>query len=1022
MGNEPRQANTIGKYRLVAELGHGGMADVYLGVAAGVGGFNKLIVVKLLRDLDDPEQIQMFLDEARLAARLNHPNVVQTYEVGNEGELYYMAMEFLDGPSYHRLVRRAAKEPGGLPLPVHLYVLTRALEGLHYAHELKDYDGTSLNVVHRDLSPHNVLVTYEGDCKIVDFGIAKAADSQVETRSGSFKGKVTYMPPEQVAGARVDRRADVFAAGVMLFEAVSGRRLWEKDPELVVAQRLAANDVPRLKDVAPQAPKALIEICDWALAPEVSARCPSALQMHTALDDYLRRAGLELSRLQLADQVARRFTADRERLRQTLEQQLKKMAAGEGANSDSARLPRASYGAGSHSGTGSLEELEGEGVRTRGDRPGGSSRKALVPAGGLGASERDEETSAPPGKAPERSAAPPGRPRVLYGGILAALALAAVGGAVLSVKLGRSGQEGAPGTAKATGPDAGAPANPAPPLESPHQGTAEGAASGRSIGLESPHQGTAEGAASGEPPAVEIVFASSDGKKEWVDDAVKSFNGKKLLVDGRRVVVKVQHMRSGESRRAILEGKEKPTIWGPAGRSWVDLINSEWSLREKKPFLTDVRDTVQTALIIATWEPMARALGWPKKPIGWADLQKVALNPKGWAAYGHPEWGAFRFGHAHPDYSNSAMLSFVSLIYAASGKAKGLTDADLKKPQVVAAVTALERAVVHYGESSSWIAEKLCTRGPAYLSAVTLYESSVVKANLKFPAKPFRLVALYPKEGTFWEAHPAGIVNADWVTPPQRQGARLFLDFLVSREVQVRAPQFGFRPALAEVPLSAPFDAEHGVDPGAERRELGYVDETLFTRANELWHQVKKKASVWVLLDTSDAMNGEPMKAAKRGCASFLKKMEPDDVVRLIAFGASVHPLGRSGKMAEVGDDLVSRVDGLFADGSSKLYDAIAAALREIEQARKQRGENRLYGIVVLTDGRDTGSEIRRSELIRLLPKREDTQGARVFTIGYGSEVDEELLREVSERSNGVMVKGGAADVERIYQQLAAYF
>jgi Ca-activated chloride channel family protein len=521
---------------------------------------------------------------------------------------------------------------------------------------------------------------------------------------------------------------------------------------------------------------------------------------------------------------------------------------------------------------------------------------------------------------------------------------------------------------------------------------------------------------------LEVLFSSSDGKKGWVDGVVKEFNAKNVEVNGQTVVVKAKHMRSGESRQAVLAGKEKPTLWSPAGRSWIELMNKDWQIREKKPFVENVHDTVVTALIIATWEPMARALGWPEKPIGWADLQKVATDPKGWAAFGHPEWGEFRFGHSHPDYSNSAMLSVLSLIYAASGKTAGLTSEDMKNPKVVAAVKAIEHAIVHYGESSSWLTEKLCTRGPSYLSAVTIYESSVVKANDKFPKKPFPLVAIYPREGTFWETHPAGIVNADWVTADQREGAKRFLDFLLSREQQAKAPEFGFRPALKDVPLAEPFGKSHGVDPDAERKELEYVDEDLFQRANSVWHDVKKKATIWVLLDTSKSMDGEPMEAAKRGCVRFVKHMDPDDIVHVLSFNSRLAPLGVPGRVREVGEGLVAKISGLYADGNTSLNDALVAALDEVQKARESEKEKRLYGIVVLSDGQDTTSRSKKPDVLEKLPKGEDTEGTRVFSIAYGDAADVSFLQEISERSNAVMLKGGSADVEKLYHQLASYF
>src|SRR5438477_12370279 len=197
---------TLGRYHVIAKLGQGGMANVFLTVAPGPAGVQKRLVVKELRaELAYDAYIRtMFLDEARLAARLNHPNVVQTYEVGEENWHYFIAMEYLEGQALNRLWRRTDR--GGLPLEAQLRILADALGGLHYAHELTDFDGTPLHVVHRDMSPHNVFVTYDGQVKLVDFGIAKAASARGSTKNGMFKGKVTYASPEQVLSAPLDRR------------------------------------------------------------------------------------------------------------------------------------------------------------------------------------------------------------------------------------------------------------------------------------------------------------------------------------------------------------------------------------------------------------------------------------------------------------------------------------------------------------------------------------------------------------------------------------------------------------------------------------------------------------------------------------------------------------------------------------------------------------------------------------------------------------------------------------------------
>ena len=211
-------------YTLVAKLGQGGMAEVYLALAPGPQGFQKLVVVKRLHMNmeDEPMLVAMFLDEARIAARLAHPNVVQTNDVGEHEGSHFIAMEYLEGQPFDRILKHAVRDGERLPMRLAARIIADALDGLHYAHEACDYDGTPLGVVHRDVSPHNLFVTYDGVVKLLDFGIAKATTQVVETRTGLVKGKFAYMAPEQARSAPADRRADVFAMGVVLWESIAG--------------------------------------------------------------------------------------------------------------------------------------------------------------------------------------------------------------------------------------------------------------------------------------------------------------------------------------------------------------------------------------------------------------------------------------------------------------------------------------------------------------------------------------------------------------------------------------------------------------------------------------------------------------------------------------------------------------------------------------------------------------------------------------------------------------------------------
>ncbi len=337
---------SFGKYRLIAELGHGGMADVFLAVQAGpVGsGFRKLTVIKRLRQnlAEEPEFVAMLVDEARIAARLNHPNVVQTNEVGNVGAHYFIAMEYLDGQPLHRIQHRSMQrvKEGKDPIctPVQQYVvLMDTLAGLHHAHELADFDGTPLQIVHRDMTPHNVFVTYDGQVKVVDFGIAKAVGRASETRQGVVKGKVRYMAPEQAIGQNVDRRADVFAIGVMLWEAAAGRRMWKDKDELQIVQALVSGELPGSpRDYCPDVPDRIIEIINKALAIRPENRYATAEEFRFDIEQYLAETGqLVETRRKLAPAVQELFADKRSELKAVIEKQLAKLNAEDGGGKDS---------------------------------------------------------------------------------------------------------------------------------------------------------------------------------------------------------------------------------------------------------------------------------------------------------------------------------------------------------------------------------------------------------------------------------------------------------------------------------------------------------------------------------------------------------------------------------------------------------------------------------------------------------------------------------------------------------------
>ncbi len=284
----------LGKYEILALLALGGTAEIYLARIGGAAGFEKYVVVKCLHDhlADDQDFVRMFLDEARLAAHLDHSNIVQTMELGEHGNRYYMVMEFLAGLSLAIVVRRAAERvPGGkIPVPLALNIVAQACAGLHYAHE-RTINGKPLNIVHRDISPQNLVVSFEGVVKVVDFGIAKAEMRETKTKSGTIKGKFAYMSPEQCVATNVDRRTDVFALGVIAYELVTGKRLFKRASPYETYQAVIECEVRPPSKVNHELDPALDDIIMKAITREREDRYASAEAFGDALLSYLHHRG-----------------------------------------------------------------------------------------------------------------------------------------------------------------------------------------------------------------------------------------------------------------------------------------------------------------------------------------------------------------------------------------------------------------------------------------------------------------------------------------------------------------------------------------------------------------------------------------------------------------------------------------------------------------------------------------------------------------------------------------------------------
>ena len=283
----------LGRYELIGEIATGGMASVHLARLAGVGGFQRFVAIKQLHPhlANEEEFIEMFLDEARLAAGIHHPNVVPILEVGqNESGSYYLVMEYIEGDTLGRIFARAASSQREIPYGISLRVVLDALAGLHAAHELTDGTGASLHLVHRDVSPQNILVGVDGTSRLTDFGVARASSRIANTRSDTLKGKLAYMSPEQAKAMPLDRRSDIFAMGVLFWEALAGRRLLKADSEAATLARILVEPIPSLLEVVPGIHPAFDFVAQQALDRDPSRRFQTAADMAVAIEDAAREA------------------------------------------------------------------------------------------------------------------------------------------------------------------------------------------------------------------------------------------------------------------------------------------------------------------------------------------------------------------------------------------------------------------------------------------------------------------------------------------------------------------------------------------------------------------------------------------------------------------------------------------------------------------------------------------------------------------------------------------------------------
>ena len=527
-------------------------------------------------------------------------------------------------------------------------------------------------------------------------------------------------------------------------------------------------------------------------------------------------------------------------------------------------------------------------------------------------------------------------------------------------------------------------------------------------------------------PVVKMQIVYGSEKRDWLQPLVDQYNAEKhKTTSGKVIEVEAIPMGSIESMNAILDGSMQPTVWSPASSVYLPLANAQWRNLHSTDLVEGTpKDLVLSPVVIAMWRSMAEALGWPDQALGWSDIAQMAISPEGWSAYGFPEWGSFKFGHTHPGYSNSGVVAIIAQTYAGAGKQRGLTVQDLKDPKVADFMAKVQASIIHYGTSTGFFGERMFERGPSYLSAAVLYENLVVAQESKRLAgesSQLPVVAIYPKEGTFWSNHPYILLNAPWVTADQKEAATEFENFLLAREQQLKALEFGFRPADPTIPLSAPLDALHGVDPSQPKTILEIPTAEVIAGIQDLWQQNKKPVDLVVVMDISGSMSGEKISAARTSLIQFIERLDERDRLQVILFNQDVISLTPLTEVGPKRQEITQRISGVIEEGNTSLYDATIQAYSELQA---NGDPSHIRAIVVLSDGQDTESVNSLGQVLQSIGQSVEEGGnaIKLFTIAFGEDADTEILKQIAEITGGKQYNSDPQNIRKIYDEIATFF
>jgi Ca-activated chloride channel family protein len=552
----------------------------------------------------------------------------------------------------------------------------------------------------------------------------------------------------------------------------------------------------------------------------------------------------------------------------------------------------------------------------------------------------------------------------------------------------------------------------------------------------------------------DLVVAASADKANLMTRFGQDFSAHGKDGHGRCVHVTIIAKASGAALTALVSGwtgeRPQPDVWSPSGSIWLPLLEGRLAANQQSSMIPAPQGVPRIAtspLVVAMPRPMAQALGWPARPIGWSDLLKLASARTGWASFGHPEWGQFLMGKTNPNFSHAGLEGTIATYYAAVGRTSGLTVADVRRADTRTFVAGVEQAIVRYGDntasfSSDWLRADAAGQAMRYISALITEENLVPSYNDGNPtadpaqvgrnAKPsVPLVAIYPKEGTFLADHPYAVLSAPWVTDAKRDAAAAFLAYLRSPAVQRSWQEGNFRDADGKA--GPQMTQAIGVLPDQPTKVLQPPPADVTTAVLDSWSQLRKTANVISLIDVSGSMAlrlpGSGMTrldAAKQAAISSLGLFTDQDEVGLWSFSGGrrgvrdytervpIGPMNGAVGTQQRREAMQRALRGLSAGGDTGLYNSIAAAYASVQDRWQP---DRINAVVVLTDGRnDAQGGLRLDQLLGTLKRDVAGHPVRIITIAYGPEADAAALAQIARATKGASyVAPSAAEIPKVY-------